>query len=47
MVVSRLELHDTLARLLQLLRRPNPVADVVAIPDAKRGRAVKRDQPAE
>jgi len=47
MVVSRLELHDTLARLLQLLRRPNPVADVVAIPDAKRGRAVKRDQAAE
>ncbi|MDB5395000.1 MAG: accD [Rhodospirillales bacterium] len=49
MVVSRLELHDTLARLLQLLRRPNPTADIVAIPsaDAKRGRAVKRDQPAE
>jgi acetyl-CoA carboxylase carboxyl transferase subunit beta len=49
MVVSRLDLHDTLARLLQLLRRPNPAADVVPIPsaDAKRGRAVKRDQPAE
>ena len=49
MVVSRLELHDTLARLLQLLRRPNPAADVIAIPsaDTKRGRAVKRDHPAE
>jgi acetyl-CoA carboxylase carboxyl transferase subunit beta len=47
MVVSRLDLHDTLARLLQLLRRPNPTADVVAIPDAKRGRAVKREEPAE
>jgi acetyl-CoA carboxylase carboxyl transferase subunit beta len=49
MVVPRLELHDTLARLLQLLRRPNPAADVVPIPsaDAKRGRATKRDQPAQ
>ncbi len=48
MVVSRLELHDTLARLLQLLRRPNPAAEVVPIPsETKRGRAIKRDQPAE
>ena len=44
MVVPRLELHDTLARLLQLLRRPNPAADVVplAAGDGKRSRAPAR-----
>ncbi len=39
MVVSRRDLHDTLARLLQRLRRPTPGAEIVAIPpgaDAKR-----------
>jgi acetyl-CoA carboxylase carboxyl transferase subunit beta len=49
MVVSRLEMHDTLARLLQLLRRPNPGAEIVAIPpghDAKRAR-VPRDATTE
>jgi acetyl-CoA carboxylase carboxyl transferase subunit beta len=49
MVVSRLELHDTLARLLTLLQRPNPAAEVVPLPAAegKKTRAVKRDQAAE
>jgi acetyl-CoA carboxylase carboxyl transferase subunit beta len=49
MVVSRLELHDTLARLLTLLQRPNPAAEVVPLPaaDGKKTRAVKRDQAAE
>lgn len=49
MVVSRLELHDTLARLLQLLQRPNPAAEVVPLPgaDCKKARALKRDQAAE
>jgi len=48
MVVSRLELHDTLARLLTLLQRPNPAAEVVPIPSAepKKARAPKRDQEA-
>ena len=44
MVVSRLTLHDTLARVLLLLRRPNPPAEVVAIPPA--AESVKRNQPA-
>jgi acetyl-CoA carboxylase carboxyl transferase subunit beta len=50
MVVSRVDLHDTLARLLQLLRRPNPTAEIVPIappPAAKRGRAAPSEQPAE
>ena len=49
MVVSRLELHDTLARLLTLLQRPNPAAEVVPLPAAetKKARAVKRDEAAE
>jgi hypothetical protein len=49
MVVSRLEMHDTLARLLTLLQRPNPAAEVVPLPavEAKKARAVKRDQAAE
>src|ERR1700722_1815283 len=49
MVVSRLEMHDTLARLLTLLQRPNPAAEVVPLPaaDGKKTRAVKRDQAAE
>jgi acetyl-CoA carboxylase carboxyl transferase subunit beta len=49
MVVSRLELHDTLARLLTLLQRPNPAAEIVPLPaaDGKKPRAVKRDQAAE
>jgi len=41
MVVSRVDLHATLARLLQLLRRPTPAAAVVTMPpgtDAKRNR---------
>lgn len=48
MVVPRLELHDTLARLLQLLRRPNPAADVVPLApgDGKRARGPARGQPA-
>jgi acetyl-CoA carboxylase carboxyl transferase subunit beta len=48
MVVPRLELHDTLARLLRLLQRPNPAAEVVPIPTAepKKARAPKRDQEA-
>ena len=48
MVVSRLELHDTLARLLTLLQRPNPAAEIVPIPsaDGKKARAPKRDQEA-
>ena len=48
MVVSRLEMHDTLARLLTLLQRPNPAAEVVPIPSAepKKARALKRDQEA-
>ncbi|HLG88875.1 MAG TPA: acetyl-CoA carboxylase, carboxyltransferase subunit beta [Alphaproteobacteria bacterium] len=50
MVVSRRDLHDTLARLLQLLRRPTPAAEVVVIPpggDAKRARSAARDVPAD
>jgi len=48
MVVSRLELHDTLARLLQLLQRPNPAAEIVPLSaDGKKARAAKRDQAAE
>ena len=49
MVVSRRDLHDTLARLLQLLRRPTPGAEIVVIPpggDAKRNRGAVRDVPA-
>ena len=41
MVVSRRDLHDTLARLLRLLRRPTPGAEIVVIPpgsEGKRGR---------
>jgi acetyl-CoA carboxylase carboxyl transferase subunit beta len=39
MVVSRRDLHDALARLLQLLRRPTPAAEIVVIPpDPKRPR---------
>jgi acetyl-CoA carboxylase carboxyl transferase subunit beta len=45
MVVSRLDLHDTLARLLRLLRRPNPPADVVPIPVADGKRAAPQGQP--
>ena len=42
MVVPRLELHDTLARLLQLLRRPNPDADIVPLAtEGKKPRAAK------
>jgi acetyl-CoA carboxylase carboxyl transferase subunit beta len=44
MVVSRLDLHDTLARLIQLLRRPNPAAEVVPIPPAEGKRAKARAQ---
>jgi acetyl-CoA carboxylase carboxyl transferase subunit beta len=49
MVVPRLELHDTLARLLQLLRRPIPAADVVPLgtADAKRRGLPPRQQAAE
>ncbi|HTJ62425.1 MAG TPA: acetyl-CoA carboxylase, carboxyltransferase subunit beta [Alphaproteobacteria bacterium] len=48
MVVPRLELHATLARLLQLLRRPNPAADIVPLgTDSKRGRIPARPQAAE
>jgi acetyl-CoA carboxylase carboxyl transferase subunit beta len=42
MVVPRAEQHDTLARLLQLFRRPTPAAEIVAIPpgpEAKSRRA--------
>lgn len=49
MVVSRLDLHDTLARLLQLLRRPNPAAEVVTIaapPAPKRRPAASPEQSA-
>jgi acetyl-CoA carboxylase carboxyl transferase subunit beta len=50
MVVSRRDLHNTLSRLLQLLRRPTPAADVVVIPpgpEPKRGRGAVRDAAAE
>jgi acetyl-CoA carboxylase carboxyl transferase subunit beta len=50
MVVARRDLHGTLARLLQLIRRPNPAADIVVIPpgsEAKRGRGAVRDLPTE
>ena len=50
MVVARRDLHDTLARLLQLLRRPTPAAEVVVIPpgaDSRRGRSSVRDASAE
>jgi acetyl-CoA carboxylase carboxyl transferase subunit beta len=46
MVVSRSQLRDTLARLLRLLRRPTPAAEVVVIPpgtEGKRGRPAARD----
>jgi acetyl-CoA carboxylase carboxyl transferase subunit beta len=44
MVVSRLELRATLGRVLQLLRRPTPTAEIVPIPpggDMKRGRSLR------
>jgi acetyl-CoA carboxylase carboxyl transferase subunit beta len=50
MVVSRRDLHNMLSRLLQLLRRPTPAADVVVIPpgpEPKRGRGAVRDASAE
>jgi acetyl-CoA carboxylase carboxyl transferase subunit beta len=49
MVVSRLNLHDTLARLLQLLRRPNPPAEIVTIAPAPTGRrgSVTGEHPAD
>ena len=48
-LAGRLIDDDTLARLLQLLRRPNPAADVVPIPsaDAKRTRVAKREDAAK
>jgi acetyl-CoA carboxylase carboxyl transferase subunit beta len=41
MVVSRLELRATLGRLLQLLRRPTPTAEIVPIPPGGEGKRVR------